>query len=36
MKINYKVLIVAVHFMFLVYVVQFKAFLLVSLFKMSF
>lgn len=36
MKINYKVLIVAVHFMFLVYVVQFKAFLLFSLFKMSF
>lgn len=26
MKINYKVLIVAVHFMFLLYVVQFKAF----------
>lgn len=35
MKINYKVLIVAVHFMFLVYVVQFKAFLLFSLIEMS-
>lgn len=33
MKINYKVLIVAVHFMFLVYVVQFKAFLLFSFLK---
>lgn len=36
MKINYKVLIVAVHFMLLVYVVQFKAILLFSLFEMSF
>lgn len=29
MKINYKVLIVAVHFMLLVYVVQFKAFFII-------